>query len=135
MTEKLYCVAKNGFCGIQEFEIEKETEKTYILKQPARYRVVRKSQLNMRHVFFGVDKVAAEVYYDSIVHSKKRNIDRIRAMNAVELAEKLIDNIHDLPCCFCAEERDRSGLCDGKCVDGISKWLQQPERRADNATD
>lgn len=71
MIEKLYCVAKNGLCGIQEYEVIRETEKSYFLKPPCIHKYVRKSQMNMVHVIFFAEKEDAEAFYSSVCHQKK----------------------------------------------------------------
>lgn len=72
---KLYYVAKNGLCGIKECEVERETDKSYIMKQLFQFSYVRKSGMDMADVVFFTSKAAAVLYYENIQTMRRKFIN------------------------------------------------------------
>lgn len=51
------------------------------------------------------------------------NLERIRAMNAEEIAEWAASH---LECCSCPMSDDRGRACETNCVETLKKWLNSP---------
>lgn len=75
------------------------------------------------------DGSECEQFNEKMVSRPLTNADRIRAMSDEELAKFLFDALsYKTMCAFCVPVKFSSLKCDGRCRNGILKWLQQPAK-------
>lgn len=55
------------------------------------------------------------------------NGDNFRNMNDKEIMKWMMLNLEiDIICNFCIPDMRTENKCDGHCISGVLKWLQQP---------
>lgn len=67
-------------------------------------------------------------FNQSVLVPPPTNADRIRAMSDEEIADAIVKNSYYPPCDMCVPKKRsiHSDHCDGHCISGVKRWLQQP---------